>query len=65
MRGLDGLATGVSVTALMAVAPTLYAPTPAAGALISLTGEIGSIAAPFLGGMLLALGGVLCSRSPL
>ena len=56
---LDGLATGVSVTALMAVAPTLVRPDqlPAAGALISLTGEIGSIAAPFLGGVLLALGG--------
>ncbi|MEU6704877.1 enterobactin transporter EntS [Streptomyces wuyuanensis] len=55
----DGLATGVSVTALMAVAPTLVRPDqlPAAGALISLTGEIGSIAAPFLGGVLLALGG--------
>ncbi|MFD0419279.1 enterobactin transporter EntS [Streptomyces sp. NPDC127108] len=56
---LDGLATGVSVTALMAVAPTLVRPDqlPAAGALISLTGEIGSIAAPFLGGVLLALSG--------
>ncbi|MFI1018905.1 enterobactin transporter EntS [Streptomyces sp. NPDC020965] len=55
----DGIATGVSVTALMAVAPTLVRPDqlPAAGALISLTGEIGSIAAPFLGGVLLALWG--------
>ncbi|WP_202551153.1 enterobactin transporter EntS [Streptomyces sp. SID8352] len=55
----DGLATGVSVTALMAVAPTLVRSDqlPAAGALISLTGEIGSIAAPLLGGVLLALGG--------
>ncbi|MER6253320.1 enterobactin transporter EntS [Streptomyces sp. NPDC001584] len=55
----DGLATGVSVTALMAVAPTLVRPDqlPAAGALISLTGEIGSISAPFLGGVLLALWG--------
>ncbi|MFE0774922.1 enterobactin transporter EntS [Streptomyces sp. NPDC058861] len=55
----DGLATGVSVTALMAVAPTLVRPDqlPAAGALISLTGEIGSVAAPFLGGVLLALAG--------
>ncbi|MFF8831198.1 enterobactin transporter EntS [Streptomyces sp. NPDC015131] len=55
----DGLATGVSVTALMAVAPTLVRPDqlPAAGALISLTGEIGSIAAPLLGGLLLAAGG--------
>ncbi|GHA87653.1 enterobactin transporter EntS [Streptomyces termitum] len=55
----DGLATGVSVTALMAVAPTLVRPDqlPAAGALISLTGEIGSVAAPFLGGILLALSG--------
>ncbi|WP_435601535.1 enterobactin transporter EntS [Streptomyces sp. C10-9-1] len=55
----DGLATGVSVTALMAVAPTLVRPDqlPAAGALISLTGEIGSIAAPFLGGVLLATTG--------
>ncbi|MCS0603344.1 enterobactin transporter EntS [Streptomyces sp. LP11] len=56
---LDGLATGVSVTALMAVAPTLVRPDqlPAAGALISLTGEIGSISAPLLGGVLLAAGG--------
>ncbi|MFE8017234.1 enterobactin transporter EntS [Streptomyces antibioticus] len=56
---LDGLATGVSVTALMAVAPTLVRPDqlPAAGALISLTGEIGSIAAPLLGGVLLAAAG--------
>ncbi|CAM5649126.1 MFS transporter [Streptomyces avidinii] len=55
----DGLATGVSVTALMAVAPTLVRPDqlPAAGALISLTGEIGSITAPFLGGVLLAAAG--------
>ncbi|MFD9648964.1 enterobactin transporter EntS [Streptomyces sp. NPDC059082] len=55
----DGLATGVSVTALMAVAPTLVRPDqlPAAGALISLTGEIGSVAAPVLGGVLLALSG--------
>ncbi|MEO3974459.1 enterobactin transporter EntS [Streptomyces sp. CAU 1734] len=55
----DGLATGVSVTALMAVAPTLVRPDqlPAAGALISLTGDIGSILAPFLGGVLLALAG--------
>ncbi|MFG2486127.1 enterobactin transporter EntS [Streptomyces virginiae] len=55
----DGLATGVSVTTLMAVAPTLVRPDqlPAAGALISLTGEIGSISAPFLGGVLLALWG--------
>ncbi|MCX5077231.1 enterobactin transporter EntS [Streptomyces sp. NBC_00513] len=55
----DGLATGVSVTALMAVAPTLVRPDqlPAAGALISLTGEIGSISAPLLGGVLLAAWG--------
>ncbi|WP_406333429.1 enterobactin transporter EntS [Streptomyces zaomyceticus] len=55
----DGLATGVSVTALMAVAPTLVRPDrlPAAGALISLTGEIGSVTAPFIGGLLLALSG--------
>ncbi|MFH0518629.1 MFS transporter [Streptomyces sp. M41] len=56
---VDGLATGVSVTALMAVAPTLVRPDqlPAAGALISLTGEIGSISAPLLGGVLLAASG--------
>ncbi|MFE5948069.1 enterobactin transporter EntS [Streptomyces sp. NPDC056480] len=55
----DGLATGVSVTALMAVAPTLVRPDqlPAAGALISLTGEIGSVTAPFIGGVLLAASG--------
>ncbi|MFJ3493664.1 enterobactin transporter EntS [Streptomyces sp. NPDC086091] len=56
---VDGLATGVSVTALMAVAPTLVRPDqlPAAGALIAFTGEIGSIGAPFLGGVLLAATG--------
>ncbi|MFJ8045499.1 enterobactin transporter EntS [Kitasatospora sp. NPDC096147] len=55
----DGLASGVSVTALMAVAPTLVRPDqlPAAGALIALTGEIGSVVAPFLGGALLAARG--------
>ncbi|MER7764747.1 enterobactin transporter EntS [Streptomyces sp. NPDC097619] len=55
----DGLASGVSFTALMAAAPTLVREDqlPAAGALISLTGEIGSIAAPFLGGILLAAWG--------
>ncbi|MFE6815119.1 enterobactin transporter EntS [Streptomyces sp. NPDC057677] len=55
----DGLATGVSVTALMAVAPTLVRPDqlPAAGALISLTGEIGSVTAPLIGGILLAASG--------
>ncbi|MFD7032577.1 enterobactin transporter EntS [Streptomyces sp. NPDC059917] len=55
----DGLASGVSITALMAAAPTLVREDqlPAAGALISLTGEIGSICAPFLGGVLLALWG--------
>ncbi|MEU5163821.1 enterobactin transporter EntS [Streptomyces sp. NPDC020875] len=55
----DGLATGVSVTALMAAAPTLVRDDqlPAAAALVSLTGEIGSIGAPFLGGVLLALWG--------
>ncbi|MEU6301011.1 enterobactin transporter EntS [Streptomyces erythrochromogenes] len=55
----DGLATGVSVTALMAAAPGLVRDDqlPAAGALMSLTGEIGSISAPFLGGVLLAAWG--------
>ncbi|MFD5922435.1 enterobactin transporter EntS [Kitasatospora sp. NPDC058201] len=55
----DGLASGVSVTALMAVAPTLVRrdQLPAAGALLSLTTEIGSVAAPFLGGVLLAASG--------
>ncbi|MFI5542716.1 enterobactin transporter EntS [Streptomyces sp. NPDC051815] len=55
----DGLASGVSVTALMAAAPGLVRDDqlPAAGALMSLTGEIGSVTAPFLGGVLLALWG--------
>ncbi|MEK2492609.1 MFS transporter [Kitasatospora purpeofusca] len=55
----DGLASGVSITALMAVAPTLVRrdQLPAAGALLSLTTEIGSVVAPFLGGMLLAAAG--------
>ncbi|SDS75717.1 MFS transporter, ENTS family, enterobactin (siderophore) exporter [Streptomyces sp. TLI_053] len=55
----DGLASGVSITALMAVAPTLVRrdQLPAAGALLALTTEIGSVVAPFLGGMLLAAAG--------
>ncbi|MGW6918958.1 enterobactin transporter EntS [Kitasatospora sp. NPDC054939] len=55
----DGLASGISVTALQAVVPTLVRQDqlPAAGALLAMTGEIGSIAAPFLGGVLIAAWG--------
>ncbi len=55
--GWNGLANGVSTTALMAATPALVPPgrLPAAGALISLTGQIGSIAAPVLGGAVIAL----------
>ncbi|GAA2720899.1 enterobactin transporter EntS [Actinocorallia aurantiaca] len=55
--GWNGLATGVSTTALMAATPTLVKPQqlPAAGTLISLTGHLGSIVAPFLGGVVIAL----------
>ncbi len=55
--GWNGLANGVSTTALMAATPTLIRPQqlPAAGTLISLTGQIGSVVAPFLGGVVIAL----------
>ncbi|MFB6894193.1 enterobactin transporter EntS [Kitasatospora sp. NPDC056327] len=55
----DGLASGVSVTTLMAVVPTLVRrdQLPAAGALMAITGELGSIFAPFLGGVLIAAWG--------
>lgn len=55
--GWNGLATGVSTTALMAATPTLVRPgqLPAAGTLISLTGQIGSVTAPLLGGVVIAL----------
>lgn len=53
----NGLANGVSTTALMAATPTLVRPRqlPAAGTLISLTGHIGSVVAPFFGGVVIAL----------
>lgn len=55
--GWNGLANGVSTTALMAATPTLVKPRqlPAAGTLVSLTGQIGSVAAPLLGGVVIAL----------
>ncbi|WP_106397266.1 enterobactin transporter EntS [Actinocorallia populi] len=55
--GWNGLANGVSTTALMAATPTLVQPRqlPAAGALISLTGHLGSVVAPFMGGVVIAL----------
>jgi len=55
--GWNGLANGVSTTALMAATPTLVRPhqLPAAGALISLTGHLGAVVAPFVGGVVIAL----------
>ncbi|MFC4048159.1 enterobactin transporter EntS [Actinomadura syzygii] len=54
----DGLATGVSVTALLAATPALVAPDKlvAAGALNALTVRLGSMASPALGGVVSAFG---------
>lgn len=56
----DGLATGVSVTALLAATPALIAPDKlvAAGALNALTVRLGSMLSPALGGVTVAAFGV-------
>ncbi|WP_371966158.1 enterobactin transporter EntS [Actinomadura chokoriensis] len=56
----DGLATGVSVTALLAATPALVAPDKlvAAGALNALTVRLGSMASPALGGLVVSAFGV-------
>ncbi|MEU8802048.1 enterobactin transporter EntS [Spirillospora sp. NPDC048819] len=56
----DGLATGVSVTALLAATPSLVAPDKlvAAGALNALTVRLGSMVSPALGGLVVSAFGV-------
>lgn len=56
----DGLATGVSVTALLAATPSLVASDKlvAAGALNALTVRLGSMASPALGGLVVSAFGV-------
>lgn len=56
----DGLATGVSVTALLAATPSLVGPDKlvAAGALNALTVRLGSMASPALGGLVVSAFGV-------
>ncbi|GAA3970274.1 enterobactin transporter EntS [Actinomadura viridis] len=56
----DGLATGVSVTALMAATPALVGPDKlvAAGALNALTVRLGSMLSPALGGLTVSAFGV-------
>ncbi|WP_432533789.1 enterobactin transporter EntS [Kineococcus arenarius] len=57
---VDGLAGGVSSAALMAVVPGLVPPRrlPAAGALLALTTDLGTVLTPALAGALIASGGV-------
>ncbi|AEF38602.1 enterobactin transporter EntS [Hoyosella subflava] len=57
---VDGVCGGISVTALMAVTPSLIPrdKLAAAGALVALTGNIGALAGPALGGVVIAVGGV-------
>ncbi|SEG73786.1 MFS transporter, ENTS family, enterobactin (siderophore) exporter [Thermomonospora echinospora] len=56
----DGLATGVSVTALLAATPALVGPDKlvAAGALNALTVRLGSMLSPALGGLVVSAFGV-------
>ncbi|WP_066904612.1 enterobactin transporter EntS [Millisia brevis] len=55
---VDGFCGGVSATALMAVTPTLVPrdKLPAAGALMALTADVGSMVGPALGGIVIAAG---------
>ncbi len=57
---VDGLAGGVSGTALMALVPTLVPrdKLAAAGALIALTTDLGTVASPAIAGLVIASGGV-------
>lgn len=57
---IDGLCGGISATTLMAVTPTLVPrdKLPAAGALMALTGDVGSMIGPAIGGVVIAFGGI-------
>ncbi len=57
---VDGACGGISATALMAVTPSLIPrdKLAAAGALMALTADLGSMIGPALGGVVIALGGV-------
>lgn len=57
---VDGAAGGISATALMAVTPSLVPrdKLAAAGALMALTADLGSMVGPALGGLVIAAGGV-------
>ncbi|MFC9896299.1 enterobactin transporter EntS [Nocardia sp. NPDC127579] len=57
---VDGLAGGVSSTALMALTPALVGrdKMAAAGALVTLTTDLGTMITPALAGMIIAAGGV-------
>jgi ENTS family enterobactin (siderophore) exporter len=57
---VDGAAGGISATALMAVTPSLVPrdKLAAAGALMALTADLGSMVGPALGGVVIAAGGV-------
>lgn len=56
----DGIAGGISATALMAVTPSLVPrdKLAAAGALMALTADLGAMIGPALGGVVIAAGGV-------
>ncbi|MEV6276095.1 enterobactin transporter EntS [Nocardia sp. NPDC051832] len=58
--GIDGLAGGVSSTALMALTPALVGrdKMAAAGALVTLTTDLGTMITPALAGVIIAAGGV-------
>ncbi|MEU8898044.1 enterobactin transporter EntS [Nocardia sp. NPDC048505] len=58
--GIDGLAGGVSSTALMALTPALVGrdKMAAAGALVTLTTDLGTMITPALAGVVIAAGGV-------
>ncbi|MFR9806884.1 enterobactin transporter EntS [Pseudonocardia sp. RS010] len=57
---VDGLAGGVSGTALMAVVPTIVPrdKLAAAGALTALTTDLGTVASPAIAGVIIASGGI-------
>ncbi|UYF93502.1 enterobactin transporter EntS [Rhodococcus aetherivorans] len=57
---IDGACGGISATALMAVTPSLLPreKMAAAGALMALTGDLGAMVGPALGGVVIAAGGV-------
>ncbi|MEU5840862.1 enterobactin transporter EntS [Rhodococcus sp. NPDC047139] len=59
LAAIDGIAGGISSTALMAVTPSLIPrdKLAAAGALMALTADLGSMIGPALGGVVIAAGG--------